>query len=119
MWRSPAIGRRSRRRRRTTTCTRTRCITCSSPRMPASTAQGPGTFMGGEESALLNVLESKRAMARQRPPYPAEQGYQLRPTLVSSAETLAWLPQIVTESAAADTKLVSVTGAVANPGVYE
>ena len=82
-------------------------------------AQGPGTFMGGEESALLNVLESKRAMARQRPPYPAEQGYQLRPTLVSSAETLAWLPRIVTEGAAADTKLVSVTGAVASAGVYE
>jgi len=82
-------------------------------------AQGPGGFMGGEESALLNVLESKRAMARQRPPYPAEQGYKGRPTLVSSAETLAWLPQIVTGGAAADTKLVSVTGAVTRPGVYE
>ena len=79
---------------------------------------GPGGFMGGEESALLNVLESKRAMARQRPPYPALQGYQMRPTLVSSAETLAWLP-FVLDGAKADTKLVSVTGAVAKPGVYE
>src|SRR6266851_3789436 len=69
---------------------------------------GPGGFMGGEESALLNVLESNRAMARQRPPYPALQGYQMRPTLVSSAETLAWLP-FVLDGAKADTKLVSVT----------
>jgi NADH:ubiquinone oxidoreductase subunit F (NADH-binding) len=81
-------------------------------------ALGPGGFMGGEESALLNVLESKRAMARQRPPYPAVAGYLMRPTLVSSAETLAWLP-LVLDGAKAGTKLVSVTGAVAKPGVYE
>jgi len=82
-------------------------------------ALGPGGFMGGEESALLAVLESKRAMARQRPPYPAEQGLRLRPTLVASAETLAWLPLVVEEQARAATKLVSVTGAVVRPGVYE
>jgi len=81
-------------------------------------ALGPGGFMGGEESALLNVLESKRAMARQRPPYPALQGYLMRPTLVSSVETLAWLP-LVLDGAQAETKLVSVTGAVKKPGVYE
>jgi NADH:ubiquinone oxidoreductase subunit F (NADH-binding) len=82
-------------------------------------ALGPGGFMGGEESALLAVLESRRAMARQRPPYPAEQGLRMRPTLVASAETLAWLPLIVQEQARASTKLVSVTGAVVRPGVYE
>ena len=81
-------------------------------------ALGPGGFMGGEESALLNVLESKRAMARQRPPFPASQGYLMRPTLVSSAETLAWLP-LVLDGAKAETKLVSVTGTVKKPGVYE
>jgi NADH:ubiquinone oxidoreductase subunit F (NADH-binding) len=64
------------------------------------------------------VLESKRAMARQRPPYPASQGYLMRPTLVSSAETLAWLP-FVLDGAKADTKLVAVTGIVAKPGVFE
>ena len=92
-------------------------------------ALGPGTFMGGEESALLAVLESRRAMARQRPPYPATQGLLMRPTVVSSAETLAALPLIVRDGADAfrrvgtpaspGTKLVSVTGAVASPGVYE
>ena len=90
---------------------------------------GPGGFMGGEESALLAVLENKRAMARQRPPWPAEQGIRLRPTLVSSAETLAALSLIVRDgpesfrvagtAESRGTKLVSVTGAVASPGVYE
>ena len=82
-------------------------------------ALGPGGFMGGEESALLAVLESRRAMARQRPPYPAAQGLRMRPTLVASAETLAWLPAVVLEQARAATKLVSVTGSVVRPGVYE
>jgi NADH-quinone oxidoreductase subunit F len=82
-------------------------------------ALGPGGFMGGEESAMLAVLESRRAMARQRPPYPAAQGLRLRPTLVASAETLAWLPLIVEEGARAITKLASVTGAVTRPGVQE
>ena len=82
-------------------------------------AVGPGGFMGGEESALMNALESKRAMARQRPPYPAALGVDQRPTLISSAETIAWLPQLVADGARADTKLVSVTGAVNEPGVYE
>ncbi|HEV2250892.1 MAG TPA: NADH-ubiquinone oxidoreductase-F iron-sulfur binding region domain-containing protein [Candidatus Limnocylindria bacterium] len=92
-------------------------------------ALGPGGFMGGEESALLAVLEARRAMARQRPPYPARQGLLLRPTVVSNAETLAALPLIVRDGAEAfrrvgtpaspGTKLVSVTGAVGSPGVYE
>jgi NADH:ubiquinone oxidoreductase subunit F (NADH-binding) len=82
-------------------------------------ALGPGGFMGGEESALMNVLESRRAMARQRPPYPAQSGVQQRPTLISSAETIAWLPQMVAVGAKAETKLVSVTGAVREPGIYE
>ncbi|HUQ41526.1 MAG TPA: NADH-ubiquinone oxidoreductase-F iron-sulfur binding region domain-containing protein [Candidatus Limnocylindrales bacterium] len=87
--------------------------------LTVTVAIGPGGFMGGEESALMNVLESRRATARQRPPYPAGMGVQMRPTLISSAETLAWLPQIVSDGARADTKLVSVTGAVTAPGVYE
>jgi NADH:ubiquinone oxidoreductase subunit F (NADH-binding) len=90
-------------------------------------ALGPGGFMGGEESALLGVLENRRAMARQRPPWPAEQGLRMRPTLVSSAETLAALPLILRDGpesftgtgVARGTKLVSLTGAVAEPGVYE
>ena len=89
------------------------------PAVDVEIALGPGGFMGGEETALLAVLESRRAMARQRPPYPTSQGLQMRPTLIASAETLAWLPLIVAEQARASTKLVSVTGAVVKPGVYE
>src|SRR3989442_4906861 len=88
-------------------------------RVPIEIALGPGGVMGGEESALLAVLEARRDMARQRPPYPAAQGLRLRPTLVSSVQTLAWLPPVLEEKASASTKLVSVTGAVARPGVYE
>ena len=87
--------------------------------LQVSVAVGPGGFMGGEESALMNVLEARRAMARQRPPYPAANGVQQRPTLISSAETLAWLPLIVDGGARPTTKLVSVTGAVRTPGVHE
>src|SRR2546423_11528577 len=87
--------------------------------VPLEIAFGPGGFMGGEESGLLAVLESRGAMARQRPPFPASQGLRMRPTLVASAETLAWLPPIVAGQARASTKLVSVTGAVVRPGVYE
>jgi NADH-quinone oxidoreductase subunit F len=87
--------------------------------LQVAVAVGTGGFMGGEESALMNVLESRRAMARQRPPYPAQNGVGQRPTLITSAETIAWLPQVVDSGAKADTKIVSVTGAVANPGIYE
>ena len=87
--------------------------------LSVTVAVGPGGFMGGEESALMNVLEAKRAMARQRPPYPSDVGVAMRPTLISSVETLAWLPQIVDTGVRAETKLVSVTGAVRTPGVHE
>ena len=60
---------------------------------------GPGGFMGGEESALLNALEGERPMASQRPPYPAESGLRLKPTVVNSGETLAAVPFIVREGA--------------------
>ena len=84
--------------------------------LTVTVAQGPGGFMGGEESALMNVLESRRAMARQRPPYPAESGVQQRPTLISSAETLAWLPQIVDGGGfSSEIFLMNLGGTIANP----
>ncbi len=72
---------------------------------------GPGGFMGGEESALLNALEGQRAMASQRPPYPAESGLRSKPTVVNSGETLAAVPFIVREGAeafAGGTKIFAV-----------
>jgi NADH-quinone oxidoreductase subunit F len=58
---------------------------------------GPGGFMGGEESALINALGGSRPMAQQRPPYPAESGLGLKPTIVNSGETLAAVPTILRE----------------------
>src|SRR4029079_2585644 len=80
-------------------------------------AVGPGGVMGGEESALINLLESRRAMARQRPPFPATNGVQQRPTLISSAETIAWLPPPGAQRAEAGAQVLSVTGAVREPGI--
>src|SRR3989441_12502457 len=72
---------------------------------------GPGGFMGGEESALINALEGSRPMAQQRPPFPAESGLGLKPTVVNSGETLAAVPTILrdgAESFAHGTKIFAV-----------
>ena len=88
-----------------------------------------GAFLLGEETVLLRALEGKRGMPEQRPPYPAERGLFDKPTLVHNIETVATIPWIVTNGAAAfaaigakgssGTKLVQLAGAVANPGVAE
>lgn len=85
--------------------------------------RGPGLYVAGEESALLEFLESKRAEPRKRPPYPTEAGLFGRPTVVHNVETVAWLPRIVEQgsqwyAANGRLKLVSLSGAVERPGVY-
>src|SRR5439155_14280507 len=71
---------------------------------------GPGGFMGGEESALINALEGGRPMASQRPPFPAESGLGSRPTVINSAETLAAVPALLRDAAtfAGGTKIFAV-----------
>lgn len=86
--------------------------------------QGAGAYVCGEETALLNSLEGKRPIPRDRPPYPAEAGLFGRPTLVQNVETLAALPAIASRGAAAfketgPAKLFCVSGDVASPGVFE
>ncbi|MCP4004512.1 MAG: NADH-quinone oxidoreductase subunit F [bacterium] len=89
---------------------------------------GHGGYICGEETALLEALEGKRGMPRQRPPLPIERGLFGKPTLVHNVETLACVPFIVREGGAAfraqgrtgpGTKLYSVSGHVERPGVYE
>ena len=92
-------------------------------------ALGHGAYICGEETALLEALEGKRGMPRQKPPYPTQSGLFGRPTLMNNVETLACVPAIVTRGGAwfaglgrdgaAGTKLYSVSGDVARPGVYE
>jgi NADH-quinone oxidoreductase subunit F len=91
--------------------------------------RGHGAYICGEETALLESLEGKRAQPRSRPPYPAVKGAWGRPTLINNVETLSNLPWIVEHGGAEyaklgterskGTRLVSVSGHVQKPGVYE
>jgi NADH-quinone oxidoreductase subunit F len=88
-----------------------------------------GRYICGEETALLNALEGKRALPRSKPPFPPSVGLWGRPTTVNNVETLCNVPHIVLNGAAwykdlsrsADggTKLYGASGKVKRPGVYE
>ncbi len=90
---------------------------------------GAGAYIAGEETAMLESMEGRRAMPRLRPPFPAQVGYLGRPTLINNVETLAHIPAILRNGGewwtalgtrdAAGTRLWSVTGTVAHPGCYE
>ena len=56
---------------------------------------GAGSYVCGEETALIASLEGRRGMPRLRPPYPVESGYRGMPTLVNNVETLANVPWIL------------------------
>jgi len=83
-----------------------------------------GLYVCGEESALLNSLEGKRPIPRDRPPYPTDAGLFGCPTLIQNAETLAGVPAIIGRGAAwyrdaRSPKLYCVSGDVGSPGVFE
>jgi len=90
---------------------------------------GAGAYIAGEETAMLESMEGRRAMPRLKPPFPSQVGYLGRPTLIQNVETLAHVPAILRKGGAwwaelgvrgeSGTRLWSVTGAVANPGCYE
>jgi NADH:ubiquinone oxidoreductase subunit F (NADH-binding) len=90
---------------------------------------GEGSYVCGEETALLNSVEGRRPFARNRPPYPSERGLYGRPTLVQNVETLANLPWIVAHGGRAyasmgipgscGTKVVSLNSLFVRPGLYE
>ncbi|HEX7373516.1 MAG TPA: NAD(P)H-dependent oxidoreductase subunit E [Steroidobacteraceae bacterium] len=90
---------------------------------------GAGSYVCGEESALIESLEGKRGVPRNRPPYPVTNGYQQQPTIVNNVETLCaaaliavhggdWYRGIGTLKSAG-TKILSVSGDVERPGLYE
>ena len=90
---------------------------------------GAGAYICGEESALIESLEGKPGKPRIRPPFPVTHGYLNQPTTVNNVETLAsacliarhggaWFAAIGT-ARSAGTKLLSVSGDVARPGIYE
>ncbi|MBL4615108.1 MAG: NAD(P)H-dependent oxidoreductase subunit E [Magnetovibrio sp.] len=57
--------------------------------------RGAGAYVCGEESAMLESLEGKRGLPRNRPPFPAQSGLFGRPTLVNNVETLYWVTDIM------------------------
>ncbi|NJD32678.1 MAG: NADP oxidoreductase [Gammaproteobacteria bacterium] len=90
---------------------------------------GAGSYVCGEESALIESLEGKRGVPRNRPPYPVTHGYRQQPTIVNNVETLCaasliaihggdWYRGIGTLKSSG-TKILSVSGDVAQPGIYE
>ncbi len=91
--------------------------------------QAQGSYICGEETALINSIEGQRPEVRTRPPYPAQRGLFNKPTVVNNVETLAALHSILTQGAAAwkalgtqrssGTKLVSLDSFFNRPGIYE
>lgn len=84
--------------------------------------RGEEGYIVGEETALLESLEWKRAWPRPKPPLPAAVGFQGRPTLVQNVETLARVPEAIREAegfGARERTFVSLWGSVRRPGVYE
>jgi NADH-quinone oxidoreductase subunit F len=91
--------------------------------------RGAGAYICGEETALFEAIEGKRGFPRVKPPYPTTFGLFGKPTSVNNVETLCAIPLIIKNGAdwfrqygtegSAGTKLVSVSGHVKRPGVYE
>ena len=90
--------------------------------------EGHGAYICGEETALLEAIEGKRGMPRLKPPYPTQVGLFGQPTLMNNVETLACVPSIVHRGGEwfkaqghtePGSKLFSISGHVAHPGVYE
>ena len=88
---------------------------------------GAGSYVCGEESALIESLEGKRGIPRIRPPFPVTDGYLGCPTVVNNVETLAYAAGIAAagpgffkqDHAKRGWKLLSISGDCRAPGIYE
>ncbi len=90
--------------------------------------RGAGGFVLGEETALLESIEGRRAQPRTRPPFPVECGLFGKPTVINNVETLATIPSILSHpevfaglgtANAPGTKVFGLAGPLARPGVVE
>jgi [NiFe] hydrogenase diaphorase moiety large subunit len=90
---------------------------------------GAGSYICGEESALINSCEGLRGAPKERPPFPVQKGYFQHPTSVNNIETYCCACKIIENGAAwffaigtkhsKGTKLLSISGDCTKPGVYE
>lgn len=91
--------------------------------------KGAGSYICGEETALLSSIEGQRPEVRIRPPFPTEKGLFQKPTLVNNVETFANLPYIIANGGATfaqfgteqttGSKLICLDGHFQEPGIYE
>jgi NADH-quinone oxidoreductase subunit F len=91
--------------------------------------RGAGAYICGEETGLISSLEGKKGWPKLKPPFPAIKGAFGAPTIVNNVETIAHVPHIINRGAAwfaslgtktqGGTRMYSVSGRVARPGVYE
>jgi NADH:ubiquinone oxidoreductase subunit F (NADH-binding)/NADH:ubiquinone oxidoreductase subunit E len=89
----------------------------------------PGGYICGEESALIEAIEGKRAEPRNKPPFPGQAGLWQQPTVINNVETFANVPQILVRGVdffkaqgahgSRGLKFVGVSGHVASPGIFE
>ncbi|MGC9183330.1 complex I 51 kDa subunit family protein [Caldisphaera sp.] len=90
---------------------------------------GKGSYVVGEETALINALMGRRPEPTSRPPYPTEKGLFGKPTVVNNVETLSNIPYIISNggskyyefgfSKSRGTKLISLNSLFKKPGLYE
>lgn len=90
---------------------------------------GAGAYVCGEETALLESLESHRGEPRNKPPFPVQEGFKGKPTAVNNVETLCFVPHIILNGvewfhemgtrSSVGSKLFSVSGDCDKPGIYE
>jgi NADH:ubiquinone oxidoreductase subunit F (NADH-binding)/NADH:ubiquinone oxidoreductase subunit E len=88
----------------------------------------PGGYICGEETALMEAIEGKRAEPRNKPPFPVYEGLWGKPTALNNVETFANVPQLLVKgndwyksqgvNECAGLKFVGVSGDVRQPGVY-
>jgi NADH:ubiquinone oxidoreductase subunit F (NADH-binding)/NADH:ubiquinone oxidoreductase subunit E len=91
--------------------------------------RGAGGFVLGEETALLESIEGRRAQPRTRPPFPVESGLYGKPTVINNVETLSAIPAILRggpawfaalgTAKAPGTKVFGLSGPIRRPGVVE
>jgi NADH-quinone oxidoreductase subunit F len=91
--------------------------------------RGAGAYIAGEETALVNSIEGKRAEPRNKPPFPAQSGLFGKPTAINNVETLLCVPEIlriggpafagIGTDGSTGTRLFCLSGCVQRPGLYE
>jgi len=91
--------------------------------------RGAGAYIAGEETALVNSIEGKRAEPRNKPPFPAQSGLFGKPTAINNVETLLCVLEVlqiggpafagIGTEGSSGTRLFCLSGCVERPGLYE